>query len=368
VLGMQLPSASGMRFRTGFDACIGETPLILLSSLSHATSCLILGKAEFMNPGGSVKDRAALYMINAAEREGAIKKGGWLVEATAGNTGIGLVHIANQRGYKCLFTCSASTSEEKIRLLQTLGAEIVRCPAVPPSHPDHFQNQAKRLAQERGGFFVNQFYNLSNMEAHYNTTGPEIWRDTAGQVGGIALAAGTGGTIAGTSRYIKEKNNAVCVALMDIPGSGIVAERKPGEPFLVLREKTSEEKAKSGSSVMEGIGSSLLYANLAQAQLDEVLYADEDATAIEMAHFLLKKEGIFVGSSSALNCVAAYLLAKKMGPGHCIVTCLCDGGERYSSKIYNPKWLEEKSITISSAEDLSFLGHIEGLNNSSTRG
>jgi len=150
VLGMQLPSASGMRFRTGFDACIGETPLILLSSLSHATSCLILGKAEFMNPGGSVKDRAALYMINAAEREGAIKKGGWLVEATAGNTGIGLVHIANQRGYKCLFTCSASTSEEKIRLLQTLGAEIVRCPAVPPSHPDHFQNQAKRLAQERG--------------------------------------------------------------------------------------------------------------------------------------------------------------------------------------------------------------------------
>lgn len=359
---MELPSTEGMQVHSGFDDCVGNTPLILLSSLSHATSCLIYGKAEFMSPGGSVKDRAALYMINAAERDGHLTKGDWLVEATAGNTGIGLVHIANQRGYKCLFTCSAATSEEKIRYLQTLGAEVVRCTSVPSSHPDHFQNMAKRLAEERGGFFVNQFQNLNNMNAHYTTTGPEIWRDTAGRVDGIALAAGTGGTIAGTSRYLKERNKAVRVALIDVPGSGILAERKPDEPLLVLRQKTEEEKAKSGSSVMEGIGSSLLYANLAQAQLDDVLHADEDATAIEMAHYMLRKEGIFLGSSGALNCVAAYLLAKKLGPGHCVVTFLCDSGSRYESKIYNPAWLKEKNITIGPAEDLSFLRHIEELN------
>jgi cysteine synthase A len=343
-------------FAEGFAGAVGETPLIRIASLSEATGCTILGKAEFMNPGGSVKDRPALYMLNAAEKNGQLKGGGWVVEATAGNTGIGLVHVANQRGYKCLFTCSASTSEEKIQLLQVLGAEVIRCPSVPMTDPDHFQNLGRRKAEELGGFFVNQFDNLNNWQAHYETTGPEIWRQTQHKVSGIVLAAGTGGTIAGTSRFLKEQNPNIQCFLMDLPGSGVTVDEEAAEDGgIKLREKTKEEKEASGTSVIEGVGASRLYENLRYAKLDGIFHSKEDTTAIEMAHYLLKKDGLFIGASSALNCVGAYLLARRLGPGHTIVTFLCDEGHRYITKIYNAEWLKQKNISIGPADDLSFL-------------
>ncbi|KAL6044909.1 Cysteine synthase A [Balamuthia mandrillaris] len=360
----------------GFSGAIGCTPLIRLRTISEATGCQILAKAEWMNPGGSVKDRAALYMINEAEQQDLLTPGGWIVEATAGNTGIGLVHIANERGYKCLFTCSASTSQEKVQVLQRLGAQTVCCPPVPPDDPEHFQQVGRRKAKEMNAFFTDQFNNLANMRAHYHTTGPEIWQQTQGKVDGVALAAGTGGTIAGTSHYLKDKNPDVQVYLMNLQSSGITAdqvtpidededgEKKKGVLRWRLREKTKEEKEKNKPSNMEGIGSSLLYKNLAQAKIDGLFECVDDRAAVTMAHYLLHREGIYTGGSGALNVVAAYLLAKKMGPGHCIVTFLCDGGERYASKLYDGEWLKEKGLTVADPlpSDLSFLDEVERLN------
>jgi len=223
--------------KQGFSGAIGNTPLLRINGLSEATGCDILAKAEFMNPGGSVKDRAARFIIDDAEKEGKIKRGGWIVEATAGNTGIGLAHIANERGYKCLFTIPDKMTREKIEVLETLGAKVEIVPTVPLSDPRNFFNVAKKRAEEIGGFFTNQFDNLSNYRGHYATTGPEIWRQTSGKVDAIATTAGTGGTIGGISRFLKEKNSKIVCYLIENEGSGVTADNAGESAPLILREK-----------------------------------------------------------------------------------------------------------------------------------
>eukprot|EP01122_Echinamoeba_exundans_P013638 TRINITY_DN5991_c0_g1_i1.p1 TRINITY_DN5991_c0_g1~~TRINITY_DN5991_c0_g1_i1.p1 ORF type:complete len:369 (+),score=55.43 TRINITY_DN5991_c0_g1_i1:15-1121(+) len=339
---------------SSFSSAVGRTPLIRLKTLSNATGCEIYGKAEFMNPGGSVKDRAALSIIEAAERRGQLSPGGTIVEATAGNTGIGLVHIANERGYKSIFTLPASASQEKVDALRARGAQVIVCPAVPLGDPQHFQNVAKeKAASMENTVWTNQFDNLDNMDAHYRTTGPEIWEQTHGQIDGFICSCGTGGTIAGTSKFLKEKKTereVKCLLASPI-GSGVVAEKLPDGSWK-NRLKTAEEK--KGSSVLEGIASSRVYGNLDQASLDgELILSDE--CAVEMCRFLLKKEGLFVGGSAGLNAAAAYLLAKRLGPGHTIVTILCDTGDRYMTKIFSEDFLREKQLQVGKGEDLSFL-------------
>lgn len=319
--------------RIGFANSVGNTPLIEIESLSAATGCTILGKAEFLNPGGSVKDRAALFMVLEAEKAGLLKAGGTIVEGTAGNTGIGLSLVANARGYRSVIVMPSNQSQEKIDLLRTLGAEVELTNPAPFTNPDNYYHVARRRAEEiENAFWANQFENMSNSDAHYHTTAPEIWKQTGGELDGIVMSSGTGGTIGGVTAYLKEQHPQMATYLIDPTGSGLYS-------YIT----TGEFKAE-GNSITEGIGINRATANFNRARLDGA-FQGTDQQVIEMAQYLLKHDGLFVGSSAALNVVGAVKLARKLGKGHTIATILCDGGGRYQSRMYNPEWLAEKGLT-----------------------
>lgn len=318
--------------RHGFIGTIGNTPLIRLDKLSAETGCEILGKAEFLNPGGSVKDRAALFIIRDAEQRGLLAAGGTVVEGTAGNTGIGLAHICATRSYQCIIVIPDNQSPEKMDLLRVLGAEVRPVPPKPYLDPDNYQKIAGRLAADLpNAIWANQFDNIVNRQAHFETTGPEIWRDTAGRIDAFVCATGTGGTLAGVARYLKERNPQLRIVLADPQGSA-----------LYDWVKTGELKA-AGSSITEGIGTSRVTANLAGTPIDDAVRID-DQTCVGMVYRLLREEGLFVGSSSGINVAAAVTVARQLGPGHTVVTLLCDRGGLYFKRLFNPEWLREKGL------------------------
>jgi cysteine synthase len=322
-----------MNVRDGFTGAIGDTPLIRLGRLSAETGCEILGKAEFMNPGGSVKDRAAKWIVLDAERRGLLKPGGTVVEGTAGNTGIGLAHVCNARGYKCVIVMPDNQAAEKYQIIEALGAQLRKVPAVPYSNPNQFQKVAGRLAQELpDAIWANQFDNTANRDAHFDSTGPEIWRDTGGKIDAFCAATGTGGTLAGIARYLKSKSSAVRIVLVDPPGSALYHFVKDGEL-----------KTDGGSSITEGIGTGRVTANLEGTPIDDALRI-ADAQTMHFVYRLLREEGLLLGSTSGINVAAAMLLAKQLGPGHTIVTILCDGGAKYQSRLFNKSWIEERGF------------------------
>lgn len=322
-----------MEVKKNFIEAIGNTPLIRIESLSKITGCNIYGKAEFMNPGGSVKDRAALGMILDAEKKGLLKPGGLIVEGTAGNTGIGLALLGNVRGYRTLFTVPSTQSQEKIDTLRGMGAEVEVIPPAPYPDPANYRIVAQRLAQERNGLYINQFENESNYQIHYETTGNEIYRDLP-EVDGFACAIGSGGTLAGVSRRLKEKNAKVQIGMIDPAGSAMFSYFKTGKAEMT-----------AGESITEGIGQGVVTANVKPCLVDHAFFLP-DAPMIQMVHYIVRKEGLFLGSSSGANLCAAYLLARKLGPGKNIVTILCDSGQKYVSKIYNEAFLASKNIHI----------------------
>ncbi|MCY7392486.1 MAG: cysteine synthase A [Leptolyngbyaceae cyanobacterium CAN_BIN12] len=321
-----------MDIKSGFVGSIGNTPLIRLNSFSDQTGCEILGKAEFLNPGGSVKDRAALYIIQDAEERGLLKPGGTVVEGTAGNTGIGLAHICNAKGYKCLIIIPETQSQEKIDLLRTLGAEVRTVPAVPYKDPNNYVRLSGTIASELdNAVWANQFDNLANRRAHYETTAPEIWAQTDGKVDGWVAATGTGGTYAGVALFLKEKNPAIQCVVADPMGSGLYSYIKTGEVKL------------EGNSITEGIGNGRVTANMQGAPADDAIQVD-DREAIRVVYQLLEKDGLFMGGYVGINVAAAVALAEKLGAGRTIVTILCDGVSRYQSKLFNREWLKEKGL------------------------
>lgn len=321
-----------MNIRHGFSGTVGNTPLIRLGRLSAETGCEILAKAEFLNPGGSVKDRAALYIIRDAEQRGALRPGGTVVEGTAGNTGIGLAHICAERGYRCVIVIPDNQSPEKMELLRTLGAEVRPVPPKPYREPDNYQKIAGRLAAELpNAIWANQFDNVVNRQAHFETTGPEIWRDTDGKVDAFVCATGTGGTLAGVARYLKAQDASVRVVLADPQGSAL---------FNWIR--TGELKAE-GSSITEGIGTTRVTANLEGTPIDDAVMIDDPA-CVRMVYRLLREEGLFVGGSSGINVAAAAEVARQLGPGHTIVTLLADRGGLYAQRLFNAAWLREKGL------------------------
>jgi cysteine synthase len=323
-----------MDIKHGFVGAVGNTPLIRINSFSDETGCEILGKAEFLNPGGSVKDRAALYIIKDAEEKGLLKPGGTVVEGTAGNTGIGLTHICNARGYKCLIIIPETQSQEKIDLLRTLGAEVRTVPAVPYKDPNNYVKLSGRIAAEmENAIWANQFENLANRRAHYETTGPEIWAQTGGRLNAWVASTGTGGTYAGVSTFLKEQNAEVKCILADPMGSGLYSYVKTGEIHL------------EGSSVTEGIGNSRITGNMEGAPTDDAMRVD-DREALRVVYQLLRKDGLYMGGSTGINVGAAIALAKQMGPGHTIVTLLCDRGSLYQSKLFNREWLSAKGLLL----------------------
>jgi cysteine synthase A len=328
------PRTDALKYYDGFSDSIGNTPLIRLNSVSEETGCDILGKAEFMNPSGSVKDRAAKSIIATAEANGELWPGGCVVEGTAGNTGIGLAHLCNAREYRCIIVIPETQSPEKLDLLRSLGAEVRPVPAVPYKNPENFQKIAGRLADEMdNSIWANQFDNLANSEAHLKTTGPEIWDDTDGKIDAFVSTAGTGGTIAGTSIFLKSKNSKILTVLADPTGTGTWHYVKHG---LV--------KVIGDGSIAEGIGSTRITANFEGAQIDDAEMIP-DQECVDMVYRLLHKDGLFLGGSSGINVAAAVRVAKSLGPGHVIVTLLCDGGGRYQSRLFNREWLEEKGLT-----------------------
>ncbi|MBL8267337.1 MAG: cysteine synthase A [Steroidobacter sp.] len=319
--------------RQGFADAIGNTPLIRLNRFSELTGCEILGKAEFMNPGGSVKDRAARAIVEAAERSGALKPGGTLVEGTAGNTGIGFAHVCNARGYRCVIVMPDNQSNEKYQMIETLGAEVLRVKTVPYSDPNHYQKIAGRLAGEiPGAVWGNQFDNTANRDAHEQTTGPEIWAQTGGKIDAFVSATGTGGTLGGISRYLKKQNPQVRVSLADPQGSSLYHWIRNGEL-----------KATGPGSITEGIGIGRVTANLDGSPIDDALHIT-DIDCVKTVYQLLRDEGLFLGSTSGVNVAAAVQIAKQLGPGHTIVTILCDNGAKYQSRLFNKKWLAEKGF------------------------
>ena len=321
-----------MEILDGFAGAVGNTPLIRLAALSRETGCEILGKAEFLNPGGSVKDRAALWIIRAAEKSGALRPGGTVVEGTAGNTGIGLAHICAARGYKCVIVIPDNQSEEKMELLRVLGAEVRPVPPKPYKDDDNYQKIAGRLAQSTpNAIWANQFDNVVNRQAHYESTGPEIWRDTGGKVDAFVSAVGTGGTLAGTARFLKERNPKVRIVLADPHGSALYSWAKTGE----LRAE--------GGSITEGIGTTRITANFEGTPVDDAERVS-DLEAVGMVYRLLREEGLFVGGSTGINMAAAVSTARKLGPGHTVVTLLCDRGSLYFKRLFNPAWLREKGL------------------------
>jgi|TARA_B110000495_G_C23042470_1_gene626410 cysteine synthase A len=325
-----------MNYKDGFMGAVGNTPLIRLKGVSEETGCEIFGKAEFLNPSGSVKDRAAKAIVLAAEANGDIGPGGTVVEGTAGNTGIGLAHVCNARGYRCIIVIPETQSPEKLDLLRALGAEVRPVPAMPYKDPNNFQKIAGRLASEMDNtIWANQFDNLANREIHLQTTGPEIWRDTEGTIDAFVSASGTGGTIAGTSTFLKSKNPKVLTVLADPTGTATWHYVKHGEVKVV-----------GGGSISEGIGSSRITANLEGASIDDAEMIP-DQECVDMVYRLLYEEGLFLGSSSGINVAAAVRVATELGPNHTIVTILCDSGSRYQSRLFNPNWLREKGLETS---------------------
>ena len=279
-----------------------------------------------------MKDRAALYIIKDAEEKGLLKPGGTVVEGTAGNTGIGLAHICNAKGYKCLIIIPDTQSSEKMEALRTLGAEVRPVPAVPYKDPNNYVKLSGRLASEmENAVWANQFDNLANRIAHYETTGPEIWQQTDGKVDAWVAATGTGGTFAGVSLFLKEKNNRIKTVVADPMGSGLYSYVKTGEI------------TPQGNSITEGIGNSRITANMQDVLIDDAILVD-DQEAVRVVYQLLRKDGLFMGGSVGINVAAAVALAKEMGPGHTIVTVLCDGGARYQSKLFNKEWLQERNL------------------------
>jgi cysteine synthase A len=318
----------------GFTGAVGRTPLIRLRALSELTGCDILGKAEFMNPGGSVKDRAALGILQAAEANGQLHPGGTVVEGTAGNTGIGLAHLCNARGYRCLIVIPETQSAEKIAQLRILGAEVRTVPAVPYANPDNYVKLSGRIAAETpGAVWANQFDNLANRQAHFDSTGPEIWEQCEGQVDAWVSATGTGGTYAGVALFLKERRPSLRCVLADPYGSAL------------YQWATSGELRSEGSSVTEGIGNSRVTANLAGAPIDDAVRID-DPDALRTIYELLWQEGLYMGGSVGINVAAAVETARRLGPGHRIVTVLCDSGDRYRSRLYDRAWLTSKGLEM----------------------
>jgi cysteine synthase A len=312
---------------------IGNTPLIRLRRASEATGCTILGKAEFMNPGGSVKDRAGLAIIQDAEQRGTLKPGGTVVEGTAGNTGIGLTLVGNARGYRCVIVMPETQSKEKIDFLRMIGADLRLVPAKPYRDPGNYVHFSRRLAEEMGAVWANQFDNLANREGHRATTGPEIWAQTEGRVDAFTCACGSGGTLAGVSLALKALNPAIRIVLADCDGSGLYGWVK------------SNDLTIEGSSITEGIGQSRVPDNLKDVQIDDAERIP-DTEALEYIYDLLIHEGLSVGTSAGINVAAAVRVAKTLGPGHTVVTVLCDGGSRYQSKLFNPPFLREKHLPV----------------------
>ena len=311
---------------------IGNTPLVRLRGPSEATGCDILAKCEFMNPGGSVKDRAALFIIEDAEASGALAPGGTVVEGTAGNTGIGLALVGNAKGYRTVIVIPETQSQEKKDTLRALGAELVEVPPTAYSNPCHYVHLSRRIAEETpGALWSNQFDNIANRLAHIRTTAPEIWEQTSGRVDGFTCACGTGGTLAGVGLGLKERRAEVVIALTDPCGAALFNWFAQGE----LRAE--------GSSVAEGIGQSRITANLESAPVD-TQFRINDEEGLAQVFALLREEGLCVGLSSGINVAGAMALAREMGPGHCIVTVLCDSGMRYLSTLFNPAWLAAKGL------------------------
>jgi cysteine synthase len=320
-----------MDIRDGFVGSIGNTPLIRLRGPSELTGCEILGKAEFLNPGGSVKDRAALYIILDAEKRGLLKPGGVIVEGTAGNTGIGLALVGNARGYRTVIVIPDNQSQEKKDLLRLCGAELREVPAVPYRDPNNYVHVSERLAKELGAFWANQWDNTANREGHLQSTGPEVWAQTDGNVDGFTCAIGTGGTLAGVSTYLKQKNKNIRIAVADPTGAAMYSWFKHGE----LKAE--------GSSITEGIGQGRVTKNIEGAPLDDA-YQIPDAEALAIVFELLKHEGLCLGGSSGINVAGAIRLATDLGPGNTVVTILADSGTRYQSKLFNPTFLREKGL------------------------
>ena len=321
-----------MEIRDGFAGAVGNTPLIRLDKLSEETGCEILGKAEFLNPGGSVKDRAALWIIRDAEKRGTLKAGGTVVEGTAGNTGIGLAHICAARGYKCVIVIPDNQSQEKMELLRTLGAEVRPVPPKPYKDDDNYQKIAGRLAAELpNAIWAQQFDNVVNRQAHIESTGPEIWRDTDGRVDAFVSSVGTGGTLAGVARFLKGEKPSVRIVLADPQGSALYSWKKTGK------------LEASGSSITEGIGTTRITANFEGTPVDDAVQIT-DKRAVAMVYRLLRDEGLFVGGSTGINVCGAVDTARALGPGHTIVTVLCDRGSLYFKRLFNAAWLREKGL------------------------
>jgi len=318
---------------------IGGTPLIELRAASKATGCRILGKAEFMNPGGSVKDRAGLAIIRDAMARGALKPGGVIVEGTAGNTGIGLALVANALGFRTVIVIPETQSQEKKDMLRLQGAELIEVPAVPYANPNNYVKLSGRLAEQlaasepNGAIWANQFDNVANRQGHYETTGPEIWEQTGGEIHGFTCAVGTGGTLAGVAMALKDRAPHVRIALADPEGAALFSYYTRGE----LKSE--------GSSITEGIGQGRITANLHGAPIDSA-FRISDAEALPILFDLAENEGLLLGGSSAINVAGAIRLARELGPGHTIVTVLCDSGSRYASKLYNPAFLRGKGLPV----------------------
>ncbi|MDF1730882.1 MAG: cysteine synthase A [Minwuia sp.] len=326
-----------MDIRQGFVGSVGNTPLIRLNRASEETGCEILGKAEFLNPGGSVKDRAALAIINDAEQRGLLKPGGVIVEGTAGNTGIGLALVAAARGYKCVIVIPETQSDEKKDMLRICGADLREVPAVPYRDPNNYVKYSGRLAEEiaasnpNGAIWANQFDNVANRQGHIDTTGPEIWEQTDGKVDGFICAVGTGGTLAGVAMALKARNQDVKIGLADPHGAALWHYYAHGE----LKSE--------GGSITEGIGQGRITANLEGLSVDHP-YRIGDEEVVRTTFDLAQHEGLVLGGSSGINVAGAIRLARELGPGHTIVTILCDGGQRYFSRLYNPAFLKEKGL------------------------
>ncbi len=328
-----------MDIRDGFVGTVGNTPLIRLRKVSEETGCTILGKAEFLNPGGSVKDRAALFIILDAEKRGELKPGGIVVEGTAGNTGIGLALVGNARGYRTVIVIPETQSQEKKDMLRLCGAELRQVPAVPYKNSENYVHVSERLAGElaksepNGVLWANQWDNTANRDAHLKGTGPEIWRQTEGRVDGFICAVGTGGTLAGVSSFLKQKKSNVVTACADPPGAAMYCWFNQGR------------LESEGDSITEGIGQGRVTKNLEKAKVDRA-YRISDEESVQVCFDLLEHEGLCLGGSSGVNVAGAVRLAKDLGPGKTIVTILCDSGTRYLSKLFNPQFLKEKNLPI----------------------
>ena len=324
-----------VKYIDNITSLVGNTPLIKLRQVSEETGCNILGKAELLNPGQSVKDRAALWIIRDAEKKGLLEKGGLIVEGTAGNTGIGLTVIGQALGYKTLIVMPETQSEEKKSALRDLGAELMLVPALPYSNPNNYIRYSQKVAIDKNAFWANQFDNTANKLAHIESTSVELWKQTDQNINGFVAAVGTGGTLAGTAEGLKHKNRDITIICADPYGSGMYSWIKEGKAN------------PSGSSITEGIGQSRITNNLKDAKIDDS-FQIEDKEALNIIFNLLKNEGLSLGPSSGINIAGAVKLAKKLGPGHTIATILCDNGTRYSSKIYNKKFLASKKLPIPS--------------------